>query len=176
MIDYITMLKMVLGRVAFVLRPLQEESVLHLFSQMLKGMEYARDPMVQQQEWATTTPPSYLSKSPRCIRVISYIAISKRRTCNLTAGSCNRDITVEKSRISQGVFFSVVCLLNPFDLQSSKPRLLDMEHRSVKARALTLWPHHIISIWYEKHFKWSQSILNYLKSQNIVANQYGTNS
>ena len=50
MIDYITMLKMVLGRVAFVLRPLQEESVLHLFSQMLKGMEYARDPMVQQQE------------------------------------------------------------------------------------------------------------------------------
>lgn len=65
MIDYITMLNMVLGRVAFVLRPLQEESVLHLFSQMLKGMEYARDPMVHQ-EWATVLPPIQVAQVHSC--------------------------------------------------------------------------------------------------------------
>lgn len=59
-------------------------------------------------------PPSYLSKSPRSIRVISCIAISKRRTCNLTKRQTKTGLTVFYNRISQNVFFFNRLLIESF--------------------------------------------------------------
>lgn len=159
---------------SFVLRPLQEESVLHLFSQMLKGMEYARDPMVHQ-EWVSL-PVTYPSRPGP---FVSYPASRSQNVEHVTWRKGRQKLVWQFfiTGYHKMCFFSIVCLLNPFDLQSLKPRLLDMEHRSVKARA-SKHGDHITSYLFDmqKHFKWSQSILNHLKSQNIVANQHGIKS
>ena len=145
-------------------------------------------PVLKSNEHVFFATTTHLSKSPRFIRVISYIAISKHRTCNLTAGRRNQS---DKGIPGyHRVFFFTRLLIESFwPVQVLSSFFLNLRRQNLRNRrnqGFLIWnialsrPEqrpHLIFIWYEKkHFKQSQSILKLSQIKNIRANQYATKS